>query len=114
MANAPSRLAWITTILFAATGIGAIALGLPRELPTLIPGLVMVVAAAAVLRFRASGLLLGGIAALFLLGQHAPDVAGSSGQPASLGVIVLTLSSLVAAIAAVIGLGPLMGTAGGC
>ncbi|OAI50439.1 hypothetical protein AYO44_17745 [Planctomycetaceae bacterium SCGC AG-212-F19] len=114
MANASTRPAWITAGLFAATGLCAVAVGLPREMPTLVPGVLLVLGAAMVLRFRAVGLLVGGIAALLLLGQHAPDVAGSSGQPVSLGVIVLTASSLVAAIAAVVGLGPLLGTSGGC
>jgi len=114
MANAPSRPAWLTAGLFAVAGVAAVAVGLPRDVPTLVPGVGLLLAAAAVLRFRVAGLLLGGIAGLVLLGQHAPDLTGQSGQPAAFGTMLLTAGSLLAAVAAVVGLGPLLGASGGC
>lgn len=114
MANARSRPAWLTAGLFAAAGITAVALGWPANVPTLVAGFLLLLSAVAVWRFRVAGLLVGGVAALLLLGQHAPDVAGEAGQAAGPGGLVLTAFSLVAAVAAVVGLGPLLGTSGGC
>jgi hypothetical protein len=115
MATAFPRSSYFTAALFAAAGLSALVVGFGAKSATMYAGGALLLGVVAVLlRYRAVGFLLGGIAGLFLIGEQLPLALGTREEPSTTTAIGLSLLGLVSAVAAVIGLGPLLGTSGGC
>lgn len=115
MACAPARFPYIATYLFAATGLCAL-MG-SGENTSRVAGCALLFSVGGILvRSYRVGFVLGGIAALILLGEHAPEAVGDLVRTGSIPApvqISLSVLPLASAIAAVIRLGPLLGTPGG-
>ncbi len=103
----------ITSLLFAAYGVCALIIGLSGNGMLIGAGVGLLLCAAGVFWLPSAAMIGGGIIALLLLGQHAPLLTDSA-SPAPVSAMILTVGGVVTAIAAVIGLGPLLGTSGGC